>query len=158
MVSERNPGSSLLWSTNMVLMGRRFKPAFDSVPFAGGFHFPHPWKEVPRSGLSGICSSDFGPVEGSIAWTSDALNIVIFREKTHLPHQIQPVDPTQLVESVAPEALISCMVLDVFHPWPRDALIDVAESFMVVLEKNIPNEDETLMMVDDDDINGIRWW
>ena len=81
---------------------------------------------------------------------------MIFREKTHLPHQIQPVDPTQLVESVAPEALISCMVLDVFHPWPRDALIDVAERFMVVLKKNIPNEDETLMMVDDDDINGIR--
>lgn len=32
------------------------------------------------------------------------------------------------------------MVLDVFHPWPRDALIGVAERFMVVLEKNIPNE------------------
>ena len=38
------------------------------------------------------------------------------------------------------EALISCMVLDVFHPWPRDALIGVAERFMEVLEKNIPNE------------------
>ena len=38
------------------------------------------------------------------------------------------------------EALISCMVLDVFHPWPRDALIGVAERFMVVLEKNIPKE------------------
>ena len=32
------------------------------------------------------------------------------------------------------------MVLDVFHPWPRDALIGVAERFMVVLEKNIPKE------------------
>lgn len=72
---------------------------------------------------------------------------------------ILPFLPFVGAESVAPEALISCMVLDVFHPWPKDALIDVAERFMVVLEKNIPNEDETLialMMVDDDAMNGIR--
>ena len=53
------------------------------------------------------------------------------------------------------------MVLDVFHPWPKDALIDVAERFMVVLEKNIPNEDETLMMVDmvdDDGMNMYEWY
>ena len=34
------------------------------------------------------------------------------------------------------------MCLDVFHPWPRDALVGVAERFMEVLqEKNIQNEE-----------------
>ena len=40
------------------------------------------------------------------------------------------------------QALISCMVLDVFHAWPRDALVGVADRFLVVLaERNIPNEE-----------------
>ena len=37
------------------------------------------------------------------------------------------------------------MVLDVFHPWPRDALVGVAQRFMVVLsEKNIQDEESRI--------------
>ena len=37
------------------------------------------------------------------------------------------------------------MVLDVFHAWPRDALVGVADRFLVQLgERNIPNEERTL--------------
>ena len=122
---------------------RRFEPAFDSVPFAGGFHIPHPWKEVPGSGLSGICSSsDFGPVMREPLENRTKTDAFPFRKCADFLKEIFPsqtVDPTELVAPA--QALISCMVLDVFHPWPRDALIGVAERFMVVLEKNIPNED-----------------
>ncbi|CAL1153127.1 unnamed protein product [Cladocopium goreaui] len=63
------------------------------------------------------------------------------RSNLHLILCHSPVGSTFRIRGRKFPALISCMVLDVFHPWPRDALIDVAERFMVVLEKNIPNEE-----------------
>ena len=45
----------------------------------------------------------------------------------------------------APKALISCMVLDVFHPWPRDALVGVAQRFMVVLSQNNIQDEENCL-------------
>ncbi|CAJ1459802.1 unnamed protein product, partial [Effrenium voratum] len=64
------------------------------------------------------------------------------RSNLHLVLCHSPVGSTFRVRGRKFPALISCMCLDVFHPWPRDALVGVAERFMEVLqEKNIQNEE-----------------
>eukprot|EP00931_Biecheleriopsis_adriatica_P003888 TRINITY_DN10563_c0_g2_i1.p1 TRINITY_DN10563_c0_g2~~TRINITY_DN10563_c0_g2_i1.p1 ORF type:complete len:2985 (-),score=661.93 TRINITY_DN10563_c0_g2_i1:306-8801(-) len=69
------------------------------------------------------------------------------RANLHLILCHSPVGSTFRIRGRKFPALISCMVLDVFHPWPRDALVGVAARFLVVLaENNIKNE-ETLSQV-----------
>lgn len=69
------------------------------------------------------------------------------RSNLHLIFCHSPVGSTFRIRGRKFPALISCMVLDVFHPWPRDALVGVAQRFMVVLSQNNIQDEETLASI-----------
>eukprot|EP00746_Dinoflagellata_sp_MGD_P094656 gnl/MRDRNA2_/MRDRNA2_37720_c0_seq1.p1 gnl/MRDRNA2_/MRDRNA2_37720_c0~~gnl/MRDRNA2_/MRDRNA2_37720_c0_seq1.p1 ORF type:complete len:2173 (+),score=502.56 gnl/MRDRNA2_/MRDRNA2_37720_c0_seq1:470-6520(+) len=70
------------------------------------------------------------------------------RKHLHLVLCHSPVGDTFRIRGRKFPALISCMVVDEFHPWPRDALDGVATRFLTELydKGNITNE-ETLAAV-----------
>eukprot|EP00439_Symbiodinium_sp_Y106_P047493 s1232_g6.t1 len=69
------------------------------------------------------------------------------RSNLHLVLCHSPVGSTFRIRGRKFPALISCMVLDVFHAWPRDALVGVADRFLLKLrQRNIENE-ETLQAI-----------
>ncbi|CAE8644925.1 unnamed protein product [Polarella glacialis] len=64
------------------------------------------------------------------------------RQNLHLLLCHSPVGSTFRIRGRKFPALISCMVLDVFHAWPRDALIGVADRYLKQLgDVNIQDED-----------------
>ena len=64
------------------------------------------------------------------------------RKNLHLILCHSPVGSAFRIRGREFPALISCMSLDVFHPWPRDALNGVAQRFLQELKSTGNIEDE----------------
>ena len=60
------------------------------------------------------------------------------RNNLHVVLTFSPVGPTFRVRARRFPALINCTAIDVFHPWPREALVSVAQRFLEDVDLGTP--------------------